>query len=292
MTSRVLGRTNRAFPPVWLRLTLSPTLFQGEGLEALVEAAKASGAPLDVSAGPAVLGSYMRGADDLVLIQRSTVDFERATDERHAADLIQAHALQTLSALGRETIDFYLLRVRRAIEERQLSGVLESLEMLRQEGHFKHAGLLCDGPSLATLGLWQFHDAFDVVVMPRNHYDDEAFRTLEPVAGKRRVGLVTTDPLEWRYGLPVTSLGEEANRLKSAMVADLAKDHPVIVNVQSAEDVEWALSAATAPVPEDFAERIAGLRTTFDDAKTWDRLATDGTPLEKAAAERRARELG
>ena len=119
-------------------------------------------------------------------MSRSRTDYILATDHDHAITLVQAHLIETLSAIGREKIDFYFLRVQRAAEEYQVSGVLEALEMARQEGHIGFVGLACDGPSLATLNLWQFHDAFDVVLIP----DAVSFETLAPLAAERRVGVV------------------------------------------------------------------------------------------------------
>ena len=148
----------------------------------------------------------MRGDDSLFLTQMSTSGYERANDDRHAGDLIQAHLIETLSSIGREWIDVYFLRVRRAVDEAQLSGALEAMELARQEGHIRYLGIVCDGSSLATLGMWQFHDAFDLLLVPRNHYDDEAYRTLAPLARERRVGVVTSRPLNWGWGLPFTAL--------------------------------------------------------------------------------------
>lgn len=158
----------------------------------------------------------MRGAD-ACLMALGGVDIERATDHNHASDLVQAHLIETLSAVGREYLDFYFLRVRRGLEEFQINGALEALEMAKQEGHVRYLGLCCDGPSLAVLGVWQFHDAFEVILIPRSQDDSEAYDTLAPVARERRVGIVTSQPLSER-----------------------SSEHPVLVKVRTPEEVRLA----------------------------------------------------
>jgi hypothetical protein len=291
----VLGRTNRAFPPVWLSLSL-PHEPGEEAIDALVGAARAACVPLDISGNPALWGGRLRGDDEAFLMQMSTAGYERANDDGHAGDLIQAHLIETLSSIGREWIDVYFLRVRRAVDEAQLSGALEAMEMARQEGHIRHMGIVCDGSSLATLGMWQFHDAFDLLLVPRNHYDDEAYRTLAPLAKERRVGVVTSRPLNWGWGLPFVALqeplpppgersrGEGAN-LARAAIADLAQDHPVLVGVRTPDEVEQALAAPGATMP-DLRERLAPLRERFEAESTWFGLEEPWL----GAARRRARE--
>ena len=183
-----MGRTNQAFPKTWVRP--QPGAPSGEAhpqqsLQELLKFAVEQHLPIDVSIQPALIGGQIR-SEEFVSISRSRTDYTVATDHSHAVTLVQAHLIETLSAIGREKIDFYFLRVQRAAEEFQISGVLEALEMARQEGHIGYVGLACDGPSLATLNLWQFHDAFDVVLIP----DSVSFETLVPLAQERRVGVV------------------------------------------------------------------------------------------------------
>ncbi len=284
MAETLLGRTNRAFPPVWLSLS-TPHEGGEVALDALVDAAKAANVPLDISGSPALWGGRMRGDDSLFLTQLSTSGYERATDDRHAMDLIQAHLIETLSAIGRERIDVYFLRVRRAVDESQLSGALEAMELARQEGHIRYLGLCCDGSSLATLGMWQFHDAFDLVLVPRNHHDDEAYRTLAPLARERRVGLVTSRPLNWGWGLPFPAL-DDTQELAQAAIGEFAREHPVLVGVRTPQEVAMAL-AAPEVVVSDLASRLAPLRTRFETETTW--FALEEPWL--GAARRRAREM-
>ncbi|RYD60365.1 MAG: hypothetical protein EOP84_37070, partial [Verrucomicrobiaceae bacterium] len=101
MAETLLGRTNRAFPPVWLSLSM-PHEGGEEAIESLVSSARAAEVPLDVSGNPALWGGRLRGDDSLFLTQISTAEYERASDDRHAMDLVQAHLIETLSAIGRE----------------------------------------------------------------------------------------------------------------------------------------------------------------------------------------------
>jgi hypothetical protein len=147
----------------------------------LVEAAIRSGAPLYVSKQPGFWGSKLRGATCPLLVT-SAFDIERAVDEKHALDLTQAHLIESMCCLGRETLDFYFLRVRAPLQEFQVSGALEALEDARQEGHVRHLGLWSDDDD-ATLAVWQVHDAFDLVCL-------DLGSSLDTMARNRRVGVL------------------------------------------------------------------------------------------------------
>lgn len=185
MPPGVLGRTNRAFPPIWLALGVPRA---PEDADPLLEVARSAKVPLDITAQPGLWGGRMRGGEDFLTVVGPS-HHERATEHSHAIDLVQAHLIETLSAIGREWIDVYWLRVRRPLEEFQIDGALEALESARQDGHVRYLGLACDGPGLSALSVWQFHDAFELVLVPRSG-DDEPYRTLAPLASERRVGLV------------------------------------------------------------------------------------------------------
>jgi aryl-alcohol dehydrogenase-like predicted oxidoreductase len=154
----------------------------------------------------------------------SSSDFERGTDDRHSADLVQAHLFEVLTCVGRDCLDVYFLRVRRAAEEYQIAGALMALETARQEGHVRFLGIFCDGPPLATLGTWQFHDAFEVLLAPVG----EALEMLEPLARERRVGVVCFS----------------SRSLRDREVPGNAHDSTVMVPVHSAEDVRWAVGGS------------------------------------------------
>lgn len=175
----VLGRTNTEFPFMWASLGVSPEVSP----ESLVEAVRPLAIPMDISSQPALWGGFLRGGTD-VLVQRSTIQYERATSEDHATDLVQAHLIETLSSIGREMVDFYFLRVRRVVEEFQINGALAALEFAKQEGHVRFLGLFADGPALAVQSVWQFHDAFEAILLP------PSADSLKPIARERRVGIV------------------------------------------------------------------------------------------------------
>ena len=209
----------------------------------------------------------MRGTD-ATLMALGTCEYENANDESHACDLVQAHLIETLSSIGREHIDFYFFRVQRMAEEFQLSGALQALELAKQEGHIGHIGICCDGPSFATLGAWQFHDAFEVLLVERNHFDSESYNTLAPLAKERRVGVVTNDPLNWRKGQPFVDQPElweppifsEAltqQALSQAVISDLASDHPVLVAVNSPDQVRWVLDSFSESRGDDLPQILA-----------------------------------
>jgi len=182
----LFGRTHRALPSRWLRLLVpDPT---GDTAEDLLVAALDTGVPLDLSVLPAVWGAALRNHPfESPLLTVGGDDIGRARDATQAADFVQAHLLQTLSCLGRERVDFYFIRIRGPLEEFQIAGALECLESARQDGHVGHLGLFADAAPLAVLGIWQFHDAFDALLV----HPGEGHDTLAPMARERRVGVVS-----------------------------------------------------------------------------------------------------
>ena len=220
----------------------------------------------------------MRGTN-ATLIAIGATDYENGNDEAHTCDLVQAHLIETLSAIGREHIDIYYFRVRQMPEEYQLSGALQALELAKQEGHVGHIGLCCDGPSFATLGAWQFHDAFETLLVPRNHYSTEAYDTLAPLARERRVGIVTNSPLNWGSGESFTQSVEDwdlqaltqrlhGKSLVQSVIADLAVEHPVLVGVRSPHEVEQAITSPSLTLPEGLPAMLQPFIESFKAAST------------------------
>ena len=95
--------------------------------------------------------------------------------------------IQSLSCIGREHWDFYFLRFRSAVSESILSGIFESLEMAKQEGHVRFIGLCCEANASAALSLWSLHDAFDALLVQ----NAEDLAVLAPFAKQKRVGVVS-----------------------------------------------------------------------------------------------------
>ncbi len=187
-----LGRTNQAFPRLWLRPVLGPHLPGTDEFSAFASACADHGAPIDATGNSALWGEAFRGKE-VDFFAFGGLEIETAQDEKHAADMVQAHLLQVLSALGRETLLAYGLRIRRALEEYQIRGALSALEHSRDEGLLRFFGLKADGPSTAVLSVWQFHDAFELLFCPRNAESAETWETLSRMAAQRRVGVVATD---------------------------------------------------------------------------------------------------
>lgn len=170
------GRTNQLVSQTWIRPEL------GDDPEALMAEVVATGAVIDISSSPLIWGNSIRGGDH-VLFARGSLDYERAISRESAIDLVCAHLIQTLSTIGRESIDFFALPFRRAVEDEQLEGALEALELAKGDGLIKHGGLMSEGPELATLSMWRFHDAFEFIVL------GERSSELEALARERRVGV-------------------------------------------------------------------------------------------------------
>ncbi|HRJ26485.1 MAG TPA: hypothetical protein PLO61_03110 [Fimbriimonadaceae bacterium] len=283
--TEVLGRTNQAFPRLWWALRV-PHVPQEGWRDQLVGAALETGAPIDISTSPGLWGGALRGREASILARiGSTLD--SAQDSDHAANLIQAEILQTLCAVGREQIDFLVLRVKRRREEFQIEGALQALEMAKQDGHARFLGLSAEGSGLGVLSTWQFHDAFEILMVPRNPIHSEPYQTLQPVARERRVGVVTTQPFHWGGDVPIPEFLPAGSDVPGAWLAHLAQDHPVLLGVRTPNEIAAAKEALKAPPPvlseTDIEQLVADIRS----GSTWARLASDPRPWVQLAAQRR-----
>ncbi len=281
---------------MWLSLR---TPDEPEKIDGLIGSALDSNVPIDISRQPGLWGGRVRGKE-VFLTCSGNLNYENAVDEQHAHDLTSADLIQTLSSIGREYIDIYFLRLQRAVEEFQISGVLEALELARQEGHIRYIGLHCDGSPFAALATWQFHDAFDLIQVNRNPIDHSAYDTLRPLAKERRVGIVTSNPIEWRDGVPFTSFPGPwrlRNLCKSfygqtigqAVIASLSEDHPVLVGVSNQQEVEEALEAPGKPKPEGLDSYLEPFVLAYEDEDQWRELASGQNAGLRIAAARRSR---
>jgi len=291
------GRSGLQVPRVWLRLLAKPGGEDGWA-ESLAEAATATGAPIDVSAHPALWGSLLPATGHLAL-SRGGRTLSRTRDSGHASEQIQAHLFETLCSLRRERLDLYLLSIAEPLEEFQIAGALDALQQAKQEGHLSHIGL--DSHAAApTLAAWRFHDVFDAVLVPRNHHDSAAFRALAPLARERNVGLVTSQPFDWGWGAPFFAL-KSTWRLRNltlskyglsvaqAVLADLAQEAPVLVGVRTSGEVAEAVGALDKRQPDGLEALMEVYRSAFLDEEEWRAAeSSEDLVLREAALRRRA----
>lgn len=180
----VFGRTNRSLPPTWLKLEAGG-LDRDEALE-LARYAASKGAPLDVTSSPSLWGMALRDQNS-VLSVRGGLDIESAGSETHAFDLLSAHLIETLSCLTVRTLDFYFLKLRRGLEEHQISGAIQALTAAKQDGLLRHTGFEACSPAFAVLANWQFNDAFEAAIIPAGTENEPLFN----LAKERRLGVLT-----------------------------------------------------------------------------------------------------
>lgn len=121
-----------------------------------------------------------------VLSVRGGLDIESAGSETHAFDLLSAHLIETLSCLTVRTLDFYFLKLRRGLEEHQISGAIQALTAAKQDGLLRHTGFEACGPAFAVLANWQFNDAFEAAIIPAGTENEPLFN----LAKERRLGVL------------------------------------------------------------------------------------------------------
>lgn len=182
----LFGRTNIAVPPVWLSLS-EPENPEPGWAEALCDSAVSASTILDISQRPGLFGGLIAGRGSLVMAVGGG-DCSRAPDAHWAKNFIEAKLVSVLSCLRQDHLDFFFLDYSGPWEEAQINGALEAIESARTEGLIRFSGLNASGNDLATLAMWQFHDAFDAILM-----SPESFTTLGPIAHERRAGVLIRD---------------------------------------------------------------------------------------------------
>ena len=239
MNSQFLGRTNEAFSPVWLRLTEDNSGIAGQANDLAIAAAKA-GAVLDVSANPAKWGGLLRGTNAMVMACGG--EFLQATESAdQASDFLQAHLLELLCSVGRQTLDFYFLNLPRTLEEFQIQSALETLEIAKQEGTIRFSGIHASGEPFAALGHWQFNDAFEVALVPRNLLDEEAYNVLGGLAQERRVGLIANRPLGVQR-VPILDQSGPEDETSAQILKSYLEQHTCLIPVSDSRQIQWLQS--------------------------------------------------
>lgn len=270
----LFGRTNVSVPDQWLSLRAPES--EAEGSE-MADVAVSSGSILDISPAPARWGHELRGKEAR-LMSFSGTEFERSVDETHAYDLTSAQLIETLSAIGRPEIEFFFLRLRRAVEEYQINGALGALATAKRDGLIGNIGLFVDGPALAVSGVWRFHDAFECVMVRRNPRFEADFQMVSALAAERRVGVVTCRPYNWgRRDLSIAwPVGDPFS--SAGYLAWLRNQHPVLLGVRSRGEIEMAMDRTAAPVElgDDSLAR-------YEDPGTWADCLSDGRPWVREA---------
>lgn len=216
----VFGRTNRTVPSVWLRPLV------GHNHEQLVESWADTPVIIDGGSNPALWGQLIRQQKSTEVMSIAGRDIERASSDHQAADFIGAHLIETLSSLQRTYLSFCFLSVRRALEEHQINGALQSLHSAKEEGLVQHIGLHIAGPTLAATSLWRFHDAFECVLARCTPNSNSDFTSVLSLAKEKRVGVIAETDLESVH---------------------LSRENPVLIGVRTPQEVKAALGGLAVP---------------------------------------------
>lgn len=243
--------------------------------EALVGAAMEAGTLIDVGRQPGLWGGgVLRGSSVPLMLVLGTGNAV-AADPEQTANFVQRELIAAMSALGRSEFEVIFLSYPRALEEDQLDAVFSVLEDARQEGLFRHLGLFASGSALAAQSMWQFRDAFDLLLVRRNPLQHDGYDLLAPMAVGRRAEVITCGALDWGLGASVTVV---CPSLEAADVrVSAAGDHPVVVGVRNSEEITTALTPGRAV---DLSEAAK----CYQDPAAWKAFASDDRPWVRQAA--------
>lgn len=286
----LFGRTNKAYPPVWLSLQ-QPWPSQEGAAEKLAEAALAAETVLDLSSSLSRWGSLLRGSKPAIALFVGR-EVEGAGSAESASSMVAASLISQLSCLGRDNVEFCFLPVRRALEEHQINGALEAMESARSDGLVNHFGLSAAGSAYGVLSTWQFHDAFEAIMIPMG--SEGGFEeTLAPMAQTRRVGICACQPLSWGARvalceLPAVRAAAEAAGVDAAqaLLSHSLRFGSALLGVRSPEQIPSR--AAAPPDPGAIAAIVAAARAALADPREWSALAADPRPWVRAEASRRS----
>jgi len=227
---KMLGRTNRALFPLWIRGGLPESGVPDiNGGRSLLRAAVDNGVEVfDLTVSPGYWGDVFRQTQSPLMISALSrgIPLHLTPDTRAAGKLIQAHLIEVLCAAGRERCDFYFLACEYPLQEFQTAGALEALEIARQEGQIGYLGLAVYAKPLQTLSFWKMHDAFEVLLIPGGA-EEQTLSTLLPEAAARRAGVV----------LEYEGAGNEDDMVELRVVPGI---HALLLTARSAETIRAA----------------------------------------------------
>lgn len=288
----MLGRTNREYPSIWLR----PHLGDSEDLAPMLDALTEVDTVIDVTLMPGVL-SRLKGKK---LLYRGGMAVAGARTNNNAGDLMGAEIIEIVSSLAGQPLEFFVLRVREPLEDHQIEGALGALTSALEEGLVRHVALGFEGP--AAMPLWQLNDAFDAVLVTRNHREEADYLAASAQARSRRVGVVADRVIEWDFGVPFTRLpslwrlpnlskGFYETSIEQAVAARFAADSPVVVGVRTKDDVARyrALLEGNVEIPEGIDAFVEPFLKAWVDPSEWEELEKSAHAWIREAAARRGR---
>jgi hypothetical protein len=249
---------------IWLSLSLPSNPSE---LEPLVAAAISAGCPIDVSSQPALWGHYLRGSG-CTIAAVGGVDITTATSFDHAADLVYAKMLETLCSIGSENIECFFLPLSGLESAVQLQGAIRAVSTAKAEGNLKTVGLYAAGNPDYALQQLQRYEVFEVILAQCNHSTLELLDWPKSAHIRSHASLVTCSPFAWSGHSPFFDLDVpwpgDKRILRQQVLQELARNHPVMVGVRTASQVEEALAAFDSEPHLDLYEALRPFREGFE----------------------------
>lgn len=230
----VFGRTNKEVPPLWFRLL--GTDENGE-IKGYLEK---NCCVVDIGSSPGFWGHHLRGTQCEIMMKGGW-EVRQGTNEAHASDLLNGSLVESLSILGRESVDYYFWQYQESLAEHQVQGTLRALEQAKEEGTIKHYGLSLEGSVTSALSMWRFHDAFECVLLERTPVQESNFQAFYSEAKKKRVGVVAQAVHEWIAESALTNKDQQTKSVLATWLAKSAQDSVVLVGVRDLDAINQCI---------------------------------------------------
>lgn len=229
--TQTFGRTNAVVPDLWFGI------LPDCNHEAVFAEIAQEPAVLDVSGGAGRFG-HLVSSSEVAICTFGGRELVHANSARHAADLIGAHIVETLSGVGRPSVDFYCLRISSALSEDVINGALAALDDAKNDGAIKYLGIYAHGDWPTVLRVWQFHDAFEFAMADNNPRRRDDFESVAGFAASRRVGIASCHCLNWGDGQTFFTHQPDGWTTQGAPAIRFAlASGPVLVGVRSEQEV-------------------------------------------------------
>lgn len=164
---------------------------------------------IDISGFMASAGEALRRSTSRWLVSLD-LSLERLLVPSQAADFTQAALLEALCSCGRPPLEMVAIRSSGVWRDDVIDAALATILEAKEEGLVNLIAIECVGNPLATVANWQFHDAFDLLIVGA----DLDATSLITLAERRHTPVALRGlRLQGRFGIMSVSTAEQVDAI-------------------------------------------------------------------------------